>query len=218
MSNAQDDPGLFITAIDGNITDQRYVPFENAGAISSWRLETPQINNEIDVSTVTDVVLHLYYTALDGGTDFQAAVQKNNADHAPTSGIKVFSAQNDFPAPVPTTANPYPPTPWQAFLATVAAPANQVLTLSISPSKFPPWTRGKTLSVTSLTVLAVGRAPGCFVLAPQAPQPTDAIVMKPVEGVTWPNVCAATSPCRTALPQGPGASSCGKRTSPTSGP
>ena len=202
MSNAQDDPGLFITAIDGNITDQRYVPFENAGAISSWHLETPQINNEVDVSTVTDVVLHLYYTALDGGTDFQAAVQKNNADHAPTSGIKVFSAQNDFPARAPTTANPYPPTPWQAFLATVAAPANQVLTLSISPSKFPPWTRGKTLSVTSLTVLAVGRAPGNFVLAPQAPLPTDAVVMKPVEGVPWPNVCAPTITMPDGTPPG----------------
>ena len=114
----------------------------------------------------------------------------------------MFSAQNDFPARAPTTANPYPPTPWQAFLATVAAPANQVLTLSISPSKFPPWTRGKTLSVTSLTVLAVGRAPGNFVLAPQAPLPTDAVVMKPVEGVPWPNVCAPTITMPDGTPPG----------------
>ena len=172
MSNAQDDPGLFITAIDGNIADQRYVPFENAGAISSWHLETQQINNEIDVSTVTDVVLHLYYTALDGGTPSRRSYKTTTTSNPPTSGTKVFSAQNDFAAPAPTTANPYPPTPWQAFLATVAAPASQTLTLSICPSKFPPWTRGKTISVGSITVLAVGRAPGHFVLAPQAPLPT----------------------------------------------
>ena len=33
MGNAQDDPGLFITAIASNIADQRYLPFENAGAV-----------------------------------------------------------------------------------------------------------------------------------------------------------------------------------------
>jgi hypothetical protein len=76
--NAQDDPGLFVTAIAGNIADQRYLPFENAGAISSWRLEMHQANNEVDLSTVTDVVLHLYYTALDGGAEFQQAVIENN--------------------------------------------------------------------------------------------------------------------------------------------
>ena len=39
MGNAQDDPGLFVTAISSNISDQRYLPFENAGAVSSWHLE-----------------------------------------------------------------------------------------------------------------------------------------------------------------------------------
>src|SRR5262249_16794027 len=66
LGNAQDDPGLFVTAIASNIADQRYLPFENAGAISSWHLEMPQINNEVDLSTVGDVIFHLYYTALDG--------------------------------------------------------------------------------------------------------------------------------------------------------
>ena len=40
MGNAQDDPGLFITAIASNIADQRYLPFENAGAVNApgtWR-------------------------------------------------------------------------------------------------------------------------------------------------------------------------------------
>ena len=188
LGNAQDDPGLFITAIASNIADQRYLPFENAGAISSWHLEMPQLYNEVDLSTVGDVVLHLYYTALDGGGALQQAVQANNIANLPTSGIKVFSAQNDFAAPSPTVANPYPVTPWQAFLATAVAPANQTLALSISPSKFPAWTRGKTISVTSLTVLAVTWPPGNFVLAPQAPLPTALVNMTPVAGVTEPNV------------------------------
>ena len=198
MGNAQDDPGLFITAIASNIADQRYVPFENAGAVSAWHLEMQQINNEVDLSTVGDVVLHLYYTALDGGSAFQTFVQDYYHQNPPTAVPKVFSAQNDFAAPAPTTANPYPPTPWQAFLATVAAPASQTLTLSISPSKFPPWTRGKTISVGSITVLAVSWAPGNFVLAPQAPLPSAAVTMTPVQSGApaqsgpEPNVCMAT--------------------------
>ena len=192
MGNAQDDPGLFVTAIASNIADQRYVPFENAGAVSTWHLEMQQINNEVDLSTVGDVVLHLYYTALDGGSAFQTFVQDYYHQNPPTAVPKVFSAQNDFPAPAPTTANPYPPAPWQAFLATVAAPANQTLTLSISPSKFPPWTRGKTISVSSITVLAVSWAPGNFVVAPEAPLPTAAVTMTPVQSGAEPNVCTAT--------------------------
>lgn len=199
MGNAQDDPGLFVTAIASNIADQRYLPFENAGAISRWHLEMPQLNNEVDLSTVGDVVLHLYYTALDGGTEFQNTVQQYNIANLPTIGIKLFSAQNDFAAPAATVANPYPVTPWQAFLAPGAP---QVLTLSISPSKFPAWTRGKTLSVTSLTVLAVAWEPGNFILVPQAPLPTTPVTMTPVAGVTEPNVCAGTIAMPAGTPLG----------------
>lgn len=75
--NAQDDPGLFLQHISHNLADPRYLPFENAGAISSWQLNLPQSSNEITVSpqSITRVVLHLYYTALDGGAAFQQAVQ-----------------------------------------------------------------------------------------------------------------------------------------------
>ncbi|MGH3232422.1 MAG: neuraminidase-like domain-containing protein [Streptosporangiaceae bacterium] len=192
LGNAQDDPGLFITAIASNIADQRYLPFENAGAISSWHLEMPEANNEVDLSAVGDVVLHLYYTALDGGGHLEQAVQASNTANLPTSGLKVFSAQNDFAAATPTDATPYPQTPWQSFLATAVAPANQMLALAISPTKFPAWTRGKTISVTSITVLTVAWPPVPFILAPQAPLPTATINMTPVAGVSEPYVCSAT--------------------------
>jgi hypothetical protein len=189
--NAQDDPGLFVTAIAGNIADQRYLPFENSGAVSSWHLDMPQASNEVDLSTVSDVVLHLHYTAVDGGSEFQMAVADNNKKNLPKSGIKVFSAQNDFAAPSPTVANPNPLTPWQAFLTPPVKDADQVLTLSITPSQFPVWTRGKKISVTSLTVLAVAGPPGNFVLVPEAPLPTARVTMTPVAGVTQPNICTA---------------------------
>lgn len=67
LGNGQDDPGLFLTAISNNLGDPRYLPFEGAGAISSWHFEMPAASNEIALNQVTDVVFHLYYTALDGG-------------------------------------------------------------------------------------------------------------------------------------------------------
>jgi hypothetical protein len=74
LGNAQDDPGLFLTAINNNLGDQRYLPFEGGGAASSWHFELPAASNEIVVAKVTDVILHLYYTALDGGDAFKQAV------------------------------------------------------------------------------------------------------------------------------------------------
>ena len=121
MGNAQDDPGLFVTAIASNITDQRYLPFENAGAISSWHLEMPQIEQRgrpLDRRRRdAPPLLHRPRRR----RRFQQAVQANNAANLPTSGIKVFSAQNDFAAPSPTAANPYPVSPWQAFLGLSSA-------------------------------------------------------------------------------------------------
>jgi hypothetical protein len=54
--------------------DQRYLPFEGGGAVGSWHFELPAASNEIAVAKVTDIILHLYYTALDGGDAFKQAV------------------------------------------------------------------------------------------------------------------------------------------------
>jgi hypothetical protein len=180
LGNAQDDPGLFLTQISSNLSDQRYVPFEGAGAISSWHLEVPAENNDIDLAAVGDIVIHLYYTALDGGDTFKQAVQADNAQNLPTQGAKVFSALNDFSAPAATAANPYPVPPWQSFLATPAAGNDQQVVLSIGPSKFPSWTRGKTITVASLTVFVASSNGGAWVLQPQAPLPAADVNLQPV--------------------------------------
>lgn len=81
------------TTASSNLSDQRYVPFENAGAVSSWHFEMPAATNEIDVATVGDVILHLYYTALDGGSPLQAAAVANNAP-------RTTSAHRPPPSPI----------------------------------------------------------------------------------------------------------------------
>ena len=98
-SQAQDDPGLFENQIHYQVTDPRYLPFEGAGAISDWHMELPS-TNEIDVTTVGDVQIHLLYTALDGGPLLQQAAIASLA--AKSQGSKMFMP--------PTISRPRPQT------------------------------------------------------------------------------------------------------------
>src|SRR5262249_3592345 len=85
-STGQNDSGLF----ELNFRDDRFLPCEGAGVISSWRFDLSQSNNNFDVQTVSDVILHLRYTARDGGPGLAAAVPA-----APTEGVRFFSAKHD---------------------------------------------------------------------------------------------------------------------------
>ena len=62
-SSAQSDAGLF----EVNLRDDRWLPFEGQGAVSTWSLTLDPRDNSFDLSTVTDVVLHIRYTARFGG-------------------------------------------------------------------------------------------------------------------------------------------------------
>ena len=213
-SQAQDDPGLFENNVHYQITDPRYMPFEGAGAISSWHLELPAAN-EIDVSTVGDVQIHLLYTALDGGDQFKQAAQAAAAATLPSSGTKLFSAQNDFSTPGAAPANvaaawtdfttnaaatwqnyPSPPTPWQALLTTAVLATDQQLVLPVSASKFPSWTRGRTTTVNKLTVYAISWTTSSFILEPQGAltqSPQADLTMSQISGTPpgSPYVCSA---------------------------
>jgi hypothetical protein len=62
-SSAQNDSGIF----ELNFRDERYLPFEGCGAISSWELNLPSVVKQFDYNTISDVILHIKYTARDGG-------------------------------------------------------------------------------------------------------------------------------------------------------
>ena len=62
-------PGVF----DFNFRDERYLPFEGAGAISDWQIElaTEKELRQFDYSTISDVILHVRYTAEENGGLFK---------------------------------------------------------------------------------------------------------------------------------------------------
>jgi hypothetical protein len=71
-SSAQNDAGVF----ELNFRDERYLPFEGAGAASAWTFELPKEFPAFDYSTISDLVVHMRYTARDGGATFAEVASK----------------------------------------------------------------------------------------------------------------------------------------------
>jgi hypothetical protein len=62
-STAQNDAGVF----EFSFRDERYMPFEGAGAVSRWQLSLPKNFRQFDYETINDVILHVSYTAEQDG-------------------------------------------------------------------------------------------------------------------------------------------------------
>ena len=100
-STAQNDSGVF----ELNFRDERYLPFEGTGAISTWQLEMPKAFQQFDFNTISDVIVHLKYTARDGGSGFKTLVENVLKDllndmvlAATRTGLYIaFNLKHDLP-------------------------------------------------------------------------------------------------------------------------
>jgi hypothetical protein len=114
---------------------------------------------QFDYSTITDVVLHLRYTARDGGSTFADTV--SSAVKAQLNAIalaesrkglyRLFSARQDFG------------TAWARFL-NPGTGNDQVLNLPTPPERFPFYTYGLDLKVVTIDVLAKTSDAGDYTL------------------------------------------------------
>jgi hypothetical protein len=171
-SSGQNDAGLF----DVNLQDWRWLPFEGQGAVSAWTLELNPASNAFDFSTITDIVLHVRYTARLGiaeTTVLQAI--------APPSGVGraiIVSVKNTFGDALYSFFNP-----------TSTTATQQVLTLPISNALFP-WSNVNSPKITDILV---------FFMLSSAPAPGTSIAatLAPTSGGTSYNV-----PLGTSLPGG----------------
>jgi hypothetical protein len=124
-SSAQADSGLFET----NLRDERYLPFEGSGvAGSQWQITLPSDVRQFDFDTITDVVVHVRYTAREGGDLLKAAAIQNlqaQINKAQTIGsVCLFSIRHDFPSE------------WAKFQSTSG------FSLSLTPELYPFWSEG----------------------------------------------------------------------------
>ena len=74
-STGQNDAGVF----ELSFRDERYMPFEGAGAVSRWRLTLPKSFRQFDYATINDVLLSMSYTAESDGA-LRAHIETENAE------------------------------------------------------------------------------------------------------------------------------------------
>ncbi len=145
--SAQNDSGLF----ELNFGDERYLPFENAGAISQWKLKFPAGVDQFDLSTVSDVVLHIQYTAVYDGI-LEAKAREALQEDLPALGALFFSPKQDFPDN------------WnQMSPSTSPVSVGFAISNAMLPYFFRGYTEAKTVEVVALLVLRqpVSSAPVC---------------------------------------------------------
>ncbi|RPJ61520.1 MAG: hypothetical protein EHM23_06595, partial [Acidobacteria bacterium] len=153
VSSGQNDSGVF----ELNFRDERYLPFEGAGAISEWSLElfndgSPNNGDfgrslrQFDYNTITDAVLHVRYTAREEGGAFkdgaiaQLRTYFSQDDHTPS--LLMLNLRRDFP------------TQWSRFLNPVNPANGNVFELEMSPALFPIRDTGKVLRINTISFLA----------------------------------------------------------------
>jgi len=140
-SQAQNDTGTF----ELNFRDERFLPFEGAGAISTWRIELQNEFRPFDYDTISDVVLHLRYTAREGGALLNHAAIKALKDALKdVQGqplMRLFSLRHEYA------------TAWHRFLeAPASGPGDQVLTASLAKERFPFAFQARKIAIASINV------------------------------------------------------------------
>jgi hypothetical protein len=139
-SSGQADSGMFET----NLRDDRFLPFEGVGAISTWTLTLPPVRT-FDYGTITDVMLHIRYTARDGGgplggpATVAVTKQLSRADGASGQAL-LFCLRYDFP------------TEWFAFAGDPNNTAD--FSATISRQHFPYVVQNSKLTVDTVTLYA----------------------------------------------------------------
>jgi hypothetical protein len=136
-SSAQNDSGMF----ELNFNDERFLPFEGAGAVSQWTIDLPLENNQFDFAAISDVVLHMRYTAESGSGALAQAARDAAAAIVPQVGTRMFVLNREFA------------TEWARFLAP-APGADQELVIELDRRHLPfRASRATTVRVTRLDLI-----------------------------------------------------------------
>ena len=145
-SSGKNDSGLFQL----NFQDERYLPFEGAGAICTWKLELPSQFQPFDYTTISDAVLHMSYTARDGGDRLREKANQNVAgaintwlDELAEQGVglqRVLSLGREFPDVMHK-------------LLFSEAGSNESVKLNIDKRNFPYFLRNRELTTKKVAIV-----------------------------------------------------------------
>lgn len=135
VSTGQNDSGVF----ELNFKDERYIPFEGGGAISKWRIELPNTFRQFDYDTISDAIVHIRYTALEGGdklkkpaADSMMAYINSVEELSREEGLfAAFDIKHDFPSE------------WYKAMNPPAGSSERVLMLNNLNERLPIFTKGR---------------------------------------------------------------------------
>jgi Tc toxin complex TcA C-terminal TcB-binding domain len=172
-STGREDAGLF----EPGEHDERFLPFESAGAVSSWRLQLPERYRQFDYDTIPDVVLHVRYTAREGGAALRKAAEDNLDDlvaaATATGTTRLVSVRQEFPVE------------WARLVGT-AASTRPRLELPLRRELYPYWAEGLAKTVKGIEVLARPSDPSVGTLevfaGPDAGAASDRLTADPMLG------------------------------------
>ncbi|HMF97953.1 MAG TPA: hypothetical protein VKE96_26820, partial [Vicinamibacterales bacterium] len=146
-STGQNDGGMF----ELTFRDERYLPFEGSGAISTWQIDLtddPALR-QFDYETITDVILHLRYTAREDAGPFRTSAQTHlkkvidgGVQNSQMPLSRFFSARHEFPSE------------WYRFFHPASAADDQVLSMDIGADRFPFFAQGHALVVDNIQLFA----------------------------------------------------------------
>jgi hypothetical protein len=138
-STGQNDGGMFET----NLRDERFLPFEGAGAESTWKLQLADPKKgypAFDYATISDVILHIRYTARQGvdPTKVKTALEElfglSDSPQSASVGLAMLlSLRHEFP------------TDWSAFVNGTGD-----FSTTVRKEFFPYFTQGRTITITGL--------------------------------------------------------------------
>ena len=124
-----------------NFRDERYMPFEGAGAISSWKVELPSGFRQFDYQTISDVIIHISYTAQqDDSLRVQVETEQRRIATAlkSTPLARLFSLRQEFPS---------------VLNRLLHSPLNTSLTMSITPNYLPFFVASGAVQVSAAKLL-----------------------------------------------------------------
>lgn len=170
-SHGQNDSGMF----ELNFRDERYLPFEGAGAISTWRIDLQKETNAFDLDTVSDVILTLRYTAREGGQPlgkaalaWLASVRESISAQGETPLRRLFSVRHEFV------------NEWHKFRSPLVGQAPK-LSVSIGKDRLPYIFQGAGVTVT-IKEMVIYAKPGDGITLPEkiiiTPPATSTVTLK----------------------------------------
>lgn len=173
-SSAQDDQGLF----ELSFRDERYLPFEGAGAISSWHVRLNKDLPQFDFDTISDVVLHLRFTAREGGAllrskaaeEFAAKLNEAALAENRRGLFRVVDLKREYPDA------------WYRFLHPGSPADDQQFVLGDLPDRLPYFTRAyPAKKATRVEVVARMKDTSAYkaLLSPLGTAPADLLDLVP---------------------------------------